>query len=422
MEKATMNWSCKKMANEYEDKCARTDNIIQRSCVWELRRKSDFIHSLIEGYPVPALYCKKIGVDDNDKPIYDFLDGKQRITTIYEFLRNKFYLTGVRDVKLKTGEMMCLEGYDFKHLPEELQDKIKDYSLLIYYFINITDEEARIMFRKLNNGKPLSTKERNIAYCNDIENLAEIGKHVFFATSQTEKFLEKRSQIPIIMKMIEMLTKDLDDISFVSKVFNEVMVNAETTKEQRELVVNVLNKAMDVYNCLDEKEKTIKTKFAKETNFVSLTPFIKRAINEEISDNLFADFLREVFSGKKSVSDRYKELCSKDSAKTASIKGRHDELEAAWNKFFAADDEEPAADEAVAEDATETGFEVENGGEATPVSFRYGMRARGFSPMCQPKEGFVDREDCEDGKYYDILVYNRELSDEELNDYELDRL
>lgn len=52
--------------------------------------------------------------------------------------------------------------------------------------------------------------------------------------------------------------------------------------------------------------------------------------------------------------------------------------------------------------------------------YAYGMRLRGFSPGCQPKKGFVDREDDKLGIYWDILIYNRPLTDEELRDYELD--
>ena len=54
------------------------------------------------------------------------------------------------------------------------------------------------------------------------------------------------------------------------------------------------------------------------------------------------------------------------------------------------------------------------------MMFLYGMRLRGFSPGCQPKEGLVERQDDATGKYYDILVYNRELTEDELKNYELD--
>ena len=50
----------------------------------------------------------------------------------------------------------------------------------------------------------------------------------------------------------------------------------------------------------------------------------------------------------------------------------------------------------------------------------YGMRLRGFSIGCQPKEGFVERVDDPDGKYWDVIVYDRPLSDQEIDAYDLD--
>ena len=50
----------------------------------------------------------------------------------------------------------------------------------------------------------------------------------------------------------------------------------------------------------------------------------------------------------------------------------------------------------------------------------YGMRNRGFSIGCQPMDGFVERQDDTSGLYHDILVYNRKLTQEELDEYELD--
>lgn len=59
-------------------------------------------------------------------------------------------------------------------------------------------------------------------------------------------------------------------------------------------------------------------------------------------------------------------------------------------------------------------------GQKRVKKFRYGMRMRGFSPGCQPKEGFLDVEVDPTEKYYNILVYSRRLTDKELSDYELD--
>ena len=53
------------------------------------------------------------------------------------------------------------------------------------------------------------------------------------------------------------------------------------------------------------------------------------------------------------------------------------------------------------------------------MKYIYGMRMRGFSPLCQPMKGLVDVRFDESGKYYDILIYDRRLTPQELRDYEL---
>lgn len=52
--------------------------------------------------------------------------------------------------------------------------------------------------------------------------------------------------------------------------------------------------------------------------------------------------------------------------------------------------------------------------------YKYGMRLRGFSIGCQPMEGFLRREDDPTGRYWDVLVYDRLLTDRECKAYALD--
>ena len=54
--------------------------------------------------------------------------------------------------------------------------------------------------------------------------------------------------------------------------------------------------------------------------------------------------------------------------------------------------------------------------------YAYGMRLRGFSPGCQPMEGLVERLDSPYKEYYDILIYDRPLTEKEMRDYELDSI
>lgn len=49
----------------------------------------------------------------------------------------------------------------------------------------------------------------------------------------------------------------------------------------------------------------------------------------------------------------------------------------------------------------------------------YGMRLRGFSIGCQPMNGFIERRDSVADNFYDVLVYSRLLTEQELKDYDL---
>ena len=313
------------------------DAIFQRSLVWEQKRKSALIHSLIEGYPVPPFYAQKVD------GYYSFLDGKQRMNTIKEFINNEFYLIGIPEVDVTaedgTVNSVDINGKFFDNLPEELQDAIKDYHLTVYYYDDISPEQVRMLFAKLNNGKPLSTKERNIANCVDIITVSEIGNHELFSKILTEKALNRRKQIPMVMKIWMMLFYGIDDVSFASIDFNEVMQQTKISSDEREEIISVLDKIYAIYNMLEEYEnakvaKAVRKKMTSETHMISLVPFIKRAIEEDVSDDIMAKFMVKLFGSGVIVSDEYNDACKGGSAKNVNIVKRNDEINKAWDDFF----------------------------------------------------------------------------------------
>ena len=56
------------------------------------------------------------------------------------------------------------------------------------------------------------------------------------------------------------------------------------------------------------------------------------------------------------------------------------------------------------------------------MKYIYGMCHRGFSIGCQPMDGLLERKDDKTTKYWDLLIYTRELTKKEMRDYELDYL
>lgn len=60
--------------------------------------------------------------------------------------------------------------------------------------------------------------------------------------------------------------------------------------------------------------------------------------------------------------------------------------------------------------------------EMSKQMYKYGMRLRGFSIGCQPTQDLWAVADDPTGKYHDILIYIRPLTDHEQEEFELDYL
>jgi hypothetical protein len=53
------------------------------------------------------------------------------------------------------------------------------------------------------------------------------------------------------------------------------------------------------------------------------------------------------------------------------------------------------------------------------MKYFYGMRLRGFSPGCQPMDGFIRRLDSHSKNYHDIIVYDKALSEQNVKHFSL---
>lgn len=52
--------------------------------------------------------------------------------------------------------------------------------------------------------------------------------------------------------------------------------------------------------------------------------------------------------------------------------------------------------------------------------YLYGMKFRDYSPGCQPMGGFVEVREDVMGEYHNVLVYDRVLTKQEEDQYQLD--
>jgi len=312
LKKANIPWSAKQLTKSIDKGTVKFDNAVQRGYVWDQSRKSLLIHSMIEGYPIPPFYATK---EDN---IYSMLDGKQRSEAISKYINNQYELIGLPEVALESDETMDVNGLTFEKLPIELQDEIKDYSLTIYYFDGITDEEVNEMFFRLNNGKPLTSIELTRVKAKSIEIIKEIGRHSIFNSALTEKAMNKYTNEDIVIKSWVILNSE--NPSFETKQIRPILESAEITPEQAEVITTVYDKVLETYTAItgtgEKQDAKVAKRLITRTHLVSIMPIVAKLIaNDTWNTEKFTAWTRKFFAGTKSatISEIYNEAARSSS-------------------------------------------------------------------------------------------------------------
>lgn len=338
LRKANITWRAEQIANMIKGKKISFDNLIQRSFVWDKTRKSELIESMIIGYPVPPIYAKR-----GEGKIYDILDGKQRLTTIQTFLGDEFPLIDLPPIKLLDDETDQVEEYDiskmkFSELPEKVKKLVENSTFTIFYYDDITQEEEREMFRRINAGKPLSVKEKNIANCKDLESIIEMGGHNLFEDIFSKKAYDGKAYVPLIVKIHAMLNKKIEEISFESKVFNNYISAVTIDKDEQSYMNDIFDLIEYIHATIltSGDAKKIAAKVYKETHLVSLIPFVKRCLDENYNEDIFTDWIMKFFDSESgaSVSEEYNAACASGSAKPENIQRRHKALQDSFDEFY----------------------------------------------------------------------------------------
>lgn len=349
LEKASIVWSAKQLKGMVVNGKINFDHIVQRSYVWERSRKSALIESMIIGYPIPPVFAKRVdeGTGKRGSNIYHIMDGKQRLSTIKEYLNDEFALITLEPVSFMDDEIgeECtanISDKKFSELPEALQNFLNTVTINVTYFDNLTKEEERELFKRLNAGKPLSTKSRLLASCKDIEGLLDIGSHKLFDEMMTDKARANKNQVALVMKVWCMMNQEINDVCFESKTFNPLLEKTEISETEKLAMIEVFNLIVDTHTALtDRKEKKVAKKLYTETHMVSLIPYFKKAVEDGIDSEMMADWLVEFFGAAEgaSVSELYNEAAGSGSAKSGNIIDRDDALSESFTEFFKADED-----------------------------------------------------------------------------------
>ena len=119
--------------------------------VWSEDYQQYFIDTILRDYPAPAFFLH-IETFPDGHTIHHVVDGKQRLSAIFEFIK------GNLTVPVKYAEAEYADK-EFDDLPSTVKTRFWEYSFPVQQVRDISDEELRIAFDRLNRNVARLSKQ-----------------------------------------------------------------------------------------------------------------------------------------------------------------------------------------------------------------------------------------------------------------------
>lgn len=369
----TINWSSKQLQTMFNKETIRFDSYVQRNKCWDNKMKSLLVRTILNGFPrVPEIYATR----DSGSKIYQCLDGQQRLTTIIDFMNDDIILDEIDPVVDDNGTVYELSGKKFSELDDVLKDIILSYIWRVAYYDDLSDDEIAELFYLINNSKPLSPIEHVRCLTHSLKAIQLLGGHELFTTSLTEKAFEKYTHEDLVIKSYIMLTSNMPCLD--NKHVRGVMEVVEFTEDDIYNLTAVFDRILNTYKVVISDESDTKTakvnkRIAKRlitrTHMLSVIPMVKRSLDENVSDDVFTAWVKNFFSGSKSVTkyEDYNTRCTSGSSSIGAIKVRLDVVKKDYEEFMKTVKLEPKNEnvevvnvEEVADEDMESGTDTES--------------------------------------------------------------
>lgn len=114
----------------------------QRRSVWSQTYKDYFIDTVLLDYPAPAVFLFE-DIDDAGVAKYFVVDGKQRLSTIFEFLEGEFPVSD-------DATMERFRGLLFADLPSDAKQRFYKYQFAIEFLPTIDESALSNIFDRIN--------------------------------------------------------------------------------------------------------------------------------------------------------------------------------------------------------------------------------------------------------------------------------
>lgn len=338
----TTQMTAKGIVQAFKSGKMESGNTVQRTDVWKPEQRDLFIHSILTGFPIPqiiSIRSEVVGKNDKVVMVDDLIDGKQRTTTLRMFRNNEHTLGTVQPIVIDETAY-DISGMKYEELPEVIRDKFDSRTFNFIRIDGADDDTIAEIFKRLNNGTPLSAIEKTRVASKELETIIELGKHRFFHDTLTENALKKYTNEDIIVKAMMMLRIPKSEICLDNKAvrpYYETVHFEEVDKEELTAVFDYgLRVAKHLVAATGDNAKRMKRigkKVTVRTHFISLVPFMYDAIQNGLAAEDFADkFCAEFYETNTDDYAIYRGNASSGSNHHAQVVKRWDILEKVYNE------------------------------------------------------------------------------------------
>ncbi|MFA5856902.1 MAG: DUF262 domain-containing protein [Candidatus Pacearchaeota archaeon] len=253
----------------------------QRDLVWNKEKQQKLIDSILRGWHIPPIHL--VNIEGND--IFEVLDGKQRLYSIFNFMNNKFQFNS--NFLPGTDDFNDINGKKYSEFSDKLKARFLRCTIRVFEVRDVDRDEATELFLRLNQGVTVTASEKRNCIYGPIKN--------FLRKDIINQFRELFNASKIGFENRRMAYQDiLDKIFFLehnqtldfkpgSKALEEMYFNKKIDSSSKNRLIKnltLLNKGLSGFNF----------KLTKST-IVSYYWLIREIDNKELNINKIPDFL-----------------------------------------------------------------------------------------------------------------------------------
>lgn len=422
MNRSTLPTGLKTLKSWSDKGTLRFDLPIQRnSGMWNNLQKSMLVYAILNEYPIPSLYLAKY--KDENGTTYQAIDGKQRCTSLFEFINGEYALHAKTPPVTVDGTVFDLSGLTFEELSDECKDALLGFRFIIYCLEDATDEQIEEIYELINNATPLSTVQKSKAKIGTklstlLRGVLELS---FWQESVNLTVAQMRREDNLLMLLQSALLLEASATNYEYKSISA----AECLNFCEHLHDNMSDRLKEELETLtiylsDGFAGKGTIKYLRKNNVPVILNVAKLAMAEGIEVQSFKAFLDDFFT---TENEAYKEYSGSGNVKKVNTQGRLSELTKAYIQYYKLADvnadaclisDDTAENSEVNSDEPSSVAEVPSEGEISTTDDS--ERTSGVSEAVSETESAAKPEDGVDASEEETEPSEEYLSDERVEE------